>query len=72
MSIMLSFINLLVNGAKLVFVNLFALVSSFYTYKVGFISVGFIFFVSMLIICYLVLIDTHMKNVDCRIHTDNK
>ena len=72
MSIMLSFINLLVNGAKLVFVNLFALVSSFYTYKTGFVTIGFIFFVSMLVICYLVLIDTHMKNVDCRIHTDNK
>lgn len=73
-TMMLSFINLLVNGAKLLFVNLFAIVSSFYSYRIGFITVGFIFFVFMLFMCLLILIDTHMKNVDCRIHhyNDNK
>ena len=66
MPIILSFMNLLVNGAKLLFVNLFAFISSFYNYRIGFLTISMIFFILMLFIVISIALDKHMRNIDNR------
>ena len=58
--------NLLVNGAKLLFVNLFAFISSFYNYRIGFLTISMIFFILMLFIVISIALDKHMRNIDNR------
>ena len=71
-AIILSISNLVNNFGKLLFVNSFGIISNFSSHRTAFLSLSIIQLIFCIILCLLISIDTHMKNVNKRNYIESK
>ena len=71
-AIILSIANLGNNFGKLLFVNSFGIISNFSSHRTAFLSLSIIQLIFCIVLCLLISIDTHMKNVNKRNYIESK